>query len=312
MVFKGRLGLDTARVPHTDRHGLMWLERGRLAVESGNLVFTTAGSDVLAAGRYDIPFQQVSSILLGPGGVVSHDALRLLARQQTGLLAVGSKGVRLYASFMPFGPDRADRARKHAELWADPEKRIDVVRAMYAQRLGGELPPHRRDLDSLRGLEGTRVRQVYRTMSQQYDIEWAGRRYDRSNPEDADLANKALNHVVTAMYAAARVAVALTGTVPQLGFIHESSGHAFALDIADLYRSTLTVPIAFRAVKRFQSRGGRTLESVARKMAGRTLYEENVIPTMIDDIDDVLNLSEDEPDSEPDSDELDDDELDDA
>ena len=301
MVFKGRLGLDTARVPHTDRHGLMWLERGRLAVENGNLVFTTAGSDVLAAGRYDIPFQQVSTILLGPGGVVSHDALRHLARQQTGLLAVGSKGVRLYAAFMPFGPDRADRARKHAELWANPEKRMDVVRAMYAHRLGSELPPHRRDLDSLRGLEGTRVRQVYRTMSQQYDIEWAGRRYDRSNPEDADLANKALNHVVTAMYAAARVAVALTGTVPQLGFIHESSGHAFALDIADLYRSTLTVPTAFRAVKRFQSRGGRTLESVARKLAGRTLYEEKVIPTMIDDIDALLDLSEDESEEEPDA-----------
>src|SRR6056297_2163219 len=106
MVFKGRLGLDTARVPHTDRHGLMWLERGRLAVEDGNLVFTTAGFDDLEAGAYDIPYQQVSNILLCPGGVVRHDALRILARRDTGLLAVGSKGVRLYAATMPFGPDR--------------------------------------------------------------------------------------------------------------------------------------------------------------------------------------------------------------
>jgi len=294
MVFKGRLGLDTARVPHTDRHGLMWLERGRLAVEDGNLVFTTAGSDVLEAGRYDIPFQQVSNILLGPGGVVSHDALRHLARQNTGLLAVGSKGVRLYASFMPDGPDRSDRARRQAELWADPDARVDVARAMYARRLGEELPPHRRDLDSLRGLEGTRVRQVYRTLSKQHGVEWNGRRYDRSNPEDASPANKALNHVVTAMYAAARVAVALTGTIPQLGFIHESSGRAFALDIADLYRSTITVPTAFQAVRRFQERGGRTLESVARKLAGKTLYDENVIPMMIDDIDALLQDGESE------------------
>jgi len=293
MVFKARLGLDTARVPHTDRHGLMWLERGRLAVEDGNVVFTTAGSDVLAAGRYDIPFQQVSNILLGPGGVVSHDALRHLARQQTGLVAVGSKGVRLYAAFMPFGPDRSDRARRHAELWADPDRRIDMARAMYARRLGGELPPHRRDLDSLRGLEGTRVRQVYRTLSEQHGVPWSGRRYDRSNPESADPPNRALNHVVTAMYAAARVAVALAGALPQLGFIHESSGHAFALDIADLYRSEITVPVAFRAAKRFEERGGRTLESVARKMAGRTIYEEDVIPTMIDDIDELLAFDED-------------------
>jgi len=57
MVLKGRLGLETARVPHTDRHGLMWLERGRLAVEDGNLVFSTAGNDKLKGGAYEIPFQ---------------------------------------------------------------------------------------------------------------------------------------------------------------------------------------------------------------------------------------------------------------
>jgi CRISPR-associated protein Cas1 len=100
------------------------------------------------------------------------------------------------------------------------------------------------------------------------------------------------------MYASARVAVALAGALPQLGFIHESSGHAFALDIADLYRSTITVPVAFRAAKRFRERGGRTLESVARKMAGRTIYEEDVIPTMIDDIDELLAVEDGEPDAQ--------------
>ncbi|MFH6787052.1 MULTISPECIES: hypothetical protein [Methylobacterium] len=37
----GRLGLDTARVPHGDRHGLLWLDRGRLEVEDGCLRFVT-------------------------------------------------------------------------------------------------------------------------------------------------------------------------------------------------------------------------------------------------------------------------------
>ncbi|MFB6351786.1 MAG: type I-E CRISPR-associated endonuclease Cas1, partial [Bradymonadaceae bacterium] len=73
MPLKGRLGLESARVPHADRHGLMWLERGRLAVEDGNVVFTTAGSPRLESGAYDIPFQKVSCLLLGPGSVVSHD-----------------------------------------------------------------------------------------------------------------------------------------------------------------------------------------------------------------------------------------------
>jgi len=292
MPLKGRLGLETARVPHADRHGLMWLERGRLAVEDGNLVFTTAGFDDLEAGAYDIPYQQVSNILLGPGGVVSHDALRILARRDTGLLAVGSKGVRLYAVSMPFGPDSADRARRHAELWADEETRVDVAREMYRLRLGGELPAHQRDLDSLRGIEGRRVKKVYQNLADQHGVEWNGRRYDRDNPESNDTVNKAINHAVTALYASARIAVAVTGTVPELGFIHESSGHAFALDVADLFRSSVALPIAFRAAKKIERRPDRGVEGTTRRLAGRTLRDDDVIPDMIDKIKEVLDVDD--------------------
>jgi CRISPR-associated protein Cas1 len=296
MPLKGRLGLETARVPHADRHGLMWLSRGRLAVEDGNLVFTTAGTDQLEAGAYDIPYQQISNILLGPGGVVSHDALRILARRDTGLLAVGSKGVRLYAVSMPFGPDRAKRAREHARIWGDEDLRIEVTRSMYEIRLGGSLPEHRRDLESLRGMEGSRMKQVYRNLAQQYGVEWSGRRYDRSDPEANDAINMAINHAATAVYAAARIAVAVTGTVPQLGFIHESSGHAFALDIADLFRSSTTLPIAFRATKQFNrstAKNRRDIESRTRKLAGKTLRDDDVIPNMIDQIKEVLDVDDD-------------------
>jgi len=297
MPLKGRLGLQTARVPHADRHGLIWLDRGRLAVEDGTLVFTTAGHDSLEAGAYDIPLQQVSNVLLGPGSVVSHDALRILARQQTGLLAVGASGVRLYAASMPFGPDRAARARRHAELWANEDRRIDMARAMYAIRLGGSLPSYQRDIDSLRGIEGARMKQTYQNLAQQYDVAWQGRRYDRSDPESATAINKAINHAATAVYAAARIAVAVTGTVPQLGFIHESSGHAFALDIADLQRSTVTLPIAFRAVKKKQERPGYDIEQTTRRLAGQTLRKEKVIPQMIDHIKELIDGDDDSGDA---------------
>jgi hypothetical protein len=85
-MLKGRLGLETARIPHVDRHGLLGLGRGRLTVEDGTVRFITAGDGEMKAGDYAIPFQGVSCILLGPGSTVSHDALRLLARHGTGLL----------------------------------------------------------------------------------------------------------------------------------------------------------------------------------------------------------------------------------
>ena len=38
-MLPGRLGLETARIPHADRHGLLWLSRGALTVRDGTLRF---------------------------------------------------------------------------------------------------------------------------------------------------------------------------------------------------------------------------------------------------------------------------------
>ncbi len=284
-MLKGRLGLETARVPHGDRHGCLWLRRGHLIVESGTLKFRTTGSEDLPAGEYGVPFQTVSAIMLEPGSTVSHDALRLLARHGTALVATGEEGVRMYAS-MPFGRDDSALARQQVRLWADESQRVQAARRMYAWRLGEVFPAA--DLTVLRGMEGARVKTLYRTLARQYGIDWAGRRYDRDDPEASDRVNQALNHTSSAVRAAAMVAVAATSTIPQLGFIHEDSSHAFCLDIADLFRETVCLPAAFRAVKAFQQDASEPLERRARRAAGRALRDERVIPAMIDRIKDLL------------------------
>ncbi len=113
-MLKGRLGLETSRMPHADRHGLIWFERGELCVIDGCLHFM-AGKDSLTPYAIQIPHQTVSMILLGPGSTVTHDALRLLARHGTLMAAVGADGVRCYTA-PPLMPDRSDIARRQAEL----------------------------------------------------------------------------------------------------------------------------------------------------------------------------------------------------
>lgn len=291
MLLKGRLGLETTNIPQADRHGLLWLERGKITVDSGNLLFSTAGTDALKAGAYQLPLQQVSNVLLGPGTLISHDALRVLARQKTGLLAVGSNGIRLYAVSMPFGPDRAALARKQAALWSDKDTKIDVVRKMYSMRFGSDLPSYARDLNSLRGIEGKRMKQVYQRLSEQYAVNWNSRSYDRSNPEKDDAINNAINHAATATYAAAQIAVSVAGAIPQLGFIHESSGRAFALDIADLFRSSLTLPIAFAATKKAKNDHD-DVEKLTRMEAGKTFKKDKIINEMIEKISEVLDIDD--------------------
>ena len=76
-----------------------------------------------------------------------------------------------------------------------------------------------------------------------------------------------------------------TATLPQLGFIHEDSGQSFVLDIADLFRDSITIPVAFRAARKVATgAGGENIERLTRRECGRTLSRERTIPKMIDRI----------------------------
>ncbi len=185
-MLRGRLGLETARVPHSDRNGLVWLERGALKVEDGCLRFVAAASATLAAGDYQVPHQSISAVLLGPGASVTHDALRLLARHGCCLCAVGTDGVRLYTA-PPLGPDTSALARKQVELWSAKMTRLEVSRRMYALRFDEIV--RTRDIEVLRGMEGARIKRAYVLAAQKHGIVWRGRRYDRANPSAADLPN---------------------------------------------------------------------------------------------------------------------------
>lgn len=287
-MLKGRLGLESAKVPHADRAGLLYLARGALTARDGTLAFLQgppAVGDALGPGDYAIPLQAVSMILLGPGSTVSHDALRLLAHARTALAAVGEDGVRLYTA-PPLIPDRSGLARRQAALWADADRRLGIARRMYAMRLGEVL--RHRDIEGLRGIEGARMKESYRLIAERVGIEWNGRRYDRSAPMSADLPNQALNHAASAVEAAAAIAVAATATIPQLGFIHEDAGQSFVLDVADLYRTEVTIPCAFRAAKQAKARPADTLERICRRLVGETLSREGVIPDMIERIKHLL------------------------
>ena len=280
-MLKGRLGLESARVPHKDRAGLLYLARGALTARDGTLAFLQREAsefDAIAEGDYAIPLQGISMILLGPGSTVSHDALRLLARARTALAAVGEDGVRLYTA-PPLIPDRSGLARRQASMWANEKLRIPTARRMYAWRFGKVLP--HRSIDTLRGIEGARMKESYRLLAQQIGVEWHGRRYDRSNPSAADLPNQGLNHAASAVEGAAAIAVAATGTIPQLGFIHEDPGQSFVLDIADLFRDSVTIPCAFRAAKRVTDRPDENIERATRRLTGRELARQQVISSMI-------------------------------
>ena len=288
-LFSGRLGLAQSRIPHVDRHELLWLSKGNLYVRDGTLSFRTVGSDDMDPGEYAIPYQTVSMILIGPGTTVTHDVLRLLARHGTLLAAVGEGGVKHYTA-PPMGAGRSRVARAHARLWADEDARISVARRMYGYRFQSVFPHD--DISVLRGMEGGRLKETYKIVARQYGVEWRGRNYDRQNPEGADLPNQAINHAATFVEAAADIAVAAVGAIPPLGFIHEDSSNAFTLDIADMWRADITLPLAFSVVPKVSQVPGDPLERRIRREAAKWFKKHELIPKMIDRIKELLRVDD--------------------
>ncbi len=288
-LFAGRLGLEGARIPHVDRHGLLWLSRGKLSVENGTLQFEAAGSDDMAPGKYAIPYQTISMILMGPGTSITHDVFRILARHGTLIAAIGDGGVKYYTA-PPMGQGHSDVARAHARLWADAESRSRVARHMYAIRFGELFPD--RDIAALRGMEGGRLRESYRLAAAKYGVTWERRDYDRTRPESADIPNQAVNHAATFVEAAASIAVAAVGALPPLGFIHEDSSVSFVLDVSDLWRVETTLPLAFSTAARVMENPRLVLEREIRLEAARWFRRQKLIPRMIVQVKEILHVDD--------------------
>ena len=252
------------------------------------LRFITGGG-TLAAGNYQLPHQGISMVLLGPGSSVTHDALRILAAHGCALAAIGEGGIRFYTA-PPLLPDSSALARRQVALWADPDSRLAVARKMYAIRFGEVV--RARSLDMLRGMEGARLKRTYELVAQRFGVTWKGRRYDRANPDSADVPNKAINHAASAVEAAATIAVASTATIPQLGFVHEDSGQSFVLDVADLVRHDVTLPIAFASAKHALIDANQNLERLVRIHALETFAKQNVVGGLIDRIKDLFEQAE--------------------
>src|SRR5690606_11194724 len=136
---------------------------------------------------------------------------------------------------------------KQVKCYADPQLSLKVAREMFYRRFGVRM--ERRSLEQLRGVEGARVREMYRLKAQEHRITWNGRNYIRGNPMgQTDAPNLALNVVNTCLNGLVETAVLAAGMSTGLGFIHKGDRLSFVLDIADLYKMEHMVPLAFRMV----------------------------------------------------------------
>lgn len=281
-------GLPPPRpIPIRDRVSILFIEKTRLDVLDGAFVLVDD-----AGVRTHIPVGGIACLMLEPGTRVSHAAVALAARAGTLLIWVGEAGVRLYAAGQPGGA-RSDRLLYQARLALDDDARLRVVRRMYALRLGEEAPS-RRSIDQLRGIEGVRVREMYKAMAQRVGLRWEGRRYDPDAWDSADIINRCLSAATAALYGVTEAAVLAAGYAPAIGFLHSGKPQSFVYDVADILKFETVVPEAFRvaaAVEAGRPLDGRRVDDPVAEVRRRcrdAFRRGDVLSRLIPMIEDVL------------------------
>ncbi|MEU3521368.1 type I-E CRISPR-associated endonuclease Cas1e [Streptomyces sp. NPDC006654] len=191
-----------------------------------------------------LPTAALACVLLGPGTSITSPALATFARHGTTVVISGMGGVRSYAATTPANLTTAWLERQ-AHAWADNTRRLAVATAMYEHRFGPGQAPTGATLQQLRGLEGQRVKALYKLLAKQHRIGRFRRTYDPDSWDTQDPVNLALSAANTCLYGVVHAAITALGCSPALGFVHSGNQQAFVYDIADLYKAELTIPLAF-------------------------------------------------------------------
>lgn len=277
----GMIRPDLQALPQVkDRMTFLYLEHCTLERQDGAITVTDEN------GVVHIPAAAISVLLLGPGTRVTHRAMELMGDTGVGAVWVGEHGVRYYAHGRPV-TTRANLLIRQAELVSNTRKHLDVVRKMYQLRFPDENVAHL-TMQQLRGREGSRVRNVYRAYAKETGVAWNGRVYNPDDFSSGDAVNQALSAGHACLYGLAHAVIVALGCAPGLGFIHVGHERSFVYDIADLYKSEITIPIAFQTA----AEEPEDLPAIVRRRVRDAMVSARILERMVHDIRWLLSPAE--------------------
>lgn len=231
-----------------------------------------------AEGTTHLPSATIGTLLLGPGTRITHQAMSLLGETGAAVCWVGEHSVRHYASGRALSRSSA-LMEAQARQWANPRSRLAVARHMYRLRFPDE-DPDGLTRHQLLGCEGKRLKDCYRAQAARTGVPWKGRRYTPGDFTGGDAVNQAITAAAQCMYGIAHAVVTSLGCSPALGFVHSGHELSFVLDIADLYKTEIGIPLAFDIAAQDETDvGPRT-----RRALRDRINETSLLSRCVDDI----------------------------
>lgn len=261
-----------------DKYPFIYLERGRLEIDDSSIKWIDADCNVVP-----LPVATLNTLLLGPGTTVTHDAIKTAVAANCSVCWVGEDSLLFYAAgFLPTADTR--NLKQQIELAASPEKSLEVARRMFARRFpDAELMG--KGLNEMMGMEGHRVRTLYQQKALEYQVGWKGRNFTPGKFDLSDITNQVLTASNAALYGILCSAVHSMGYSPHIGFIHSGSPLPFVYDLADLYKESLCIDLAFSLTRDMAGRYDKHKVSAAFR---QRVIDMDLLAMLADDIPAVL------------------------
>lgn len=273
------------RLLATDREGALYLERARIKVEGGRIVYFITDDDHYRV--YNIPHVNLAVLFMGQGTSITQDAMRLLGEEGVHLAVTGSggspmhmgalttySGTRHFRDILPIyqSPERSlaaakavmrDRSERMRKIGAAGAKRYmqarDITGLGKVCKTFEENFGKARDIQQLLGVEGTFSKSCYAQFARMARFSGgnAFRREagsERSNEKvgKADMAdpmkrvNRLIDHGNYLCYGMAGAALWALGVPPHMSIFHgKTRAGGLVFDLADGFKDALVLPLAF-------------------------------------------------------------------
>lgn len=263
-----------------DKYPFLYMERGRLEVDHSSVKWIDSDNNIVP-----LPVATLNALLLGPGTSITHEAIKTATSANCSICWVGEDSMLFYAA--GFLPTAGTRNLKHQiELATDPEKSVEVARRMFSRRFPDTVLDGK-SLKVMMGMEGHRVRSLYLSKAEEYQVGWKGRKFVPGKFEVGDVTNQILTASNAALYGILCSAVHSMGYSPHIGFIHSGSPLPFIYDLADLYKEPLCIDLAFALTRDMAGRYNKHKVSAAFR---ERVIEMDLLARLAEDITEMLGM----------------------
>lgn len=226
----------------SDRISFLYLEYARVVQNSHGIVALQSdeeGGSIIS--EIQIPVGALALLSLGPGTSITNAAITSCARSGCVVQMSGGGGLPSHSTISSLTTS-SKWAIAQATASVNTTEAKKVAKKFYAKQFG--VDGFEGSITQMRGIEGSLVRKIYASEAKKQKI--AGWKRDTRSEDNVNIS---LNIANGLLYGLCSSLVGALSMSPSLGIIHRGNNRAFLFDLADLYKPSVTIPIAFSMSK---------------------------------------------------------------